>query len=145
MADVKTRVTVVGISHEGGPLSNALGDSLKVTPASYDAVMTVSGTGKSLSRATTGNGALDAVDLRGEGFLSIHYLYAANKATTGSITVTLFTSEGQVVLPVKAGGVGVLASKSGQYVLAAAGNTLTVNAPLGAQYEVAVAGNTSAT
>lgn len=145
MADLKTRITVVGIAHDGGPVANTLSDELKVTPSSYDAVVSVAGVGRSMSKTGMTNGSPEVIDLRSAGFASIHYLFVANRSQTGDITATLSASSGDVVLPVKAGGVALLASKSDQYFIAASGGPLTIDGPAGAQYEVAVSGAASGT
>jgi hypothetical protein len=135
MAELKARVNLVAICHEGGPVAGTLGDALTVHAASLDANLTVEGPGKAVSvQATLGAGPL-TVSLAA--FSEVFLLFIKNTATTQTVTVTWGTTSVEV-LPL--GGV-VLASKGGSYSTAGSRASLTVSGAAGATVEVLVAGS----
>lgn len=135
MADVKTRVSVTSVTHEGGPVAGSLGDTMTVTPLSFDA--SIAKTGKCLS--FTGTASASPAPLALPGIASIYLLHAVNKSSTGVLTISVNDDSGSWSVPVPPNGVAIMASKTGGRLIAGVGSPLSVSGA-GVNYEVVVAG-----
>ena len=135
MAEVKTRVSVTSVTHQGGSVTGTLADSMVVTPLSFDA--SIAKTGTCVSAVGTLSATPTAVALTG--ISNLYLLQVVNKSATVTITVTLTDTADSWEMPVPPNGVALIASKTGGRTVGGVATPVTL-AGAGAAYELVAAG-----